>query len=382
MFEHAVADNFNGFERFLADIGPDGIIDSREIEWAHDHMIIPLNAQVKAAAERHGWEFVTGIAEQFATHGYCADNHWIVRYDESKENQWNIGTTHPNIDGTMHPNIPGQQVYARQIFAALSRDLVHNVRNMGVWSAPDPNETGAVSVFGVTFQQVTDKSHQLNQVHYGLSVLNAYVIGANDVRFNAIWVPISYSDQWVFGYAGTDFQKKYDRLSSQLWRLKILNAYVINETQLVFNGAWKPAQHAEAEQVLYGWKYDDFRTKYDQLLTQNMRLKTVSVSVIDGQVLYTVSFEEGNGPYYDLFGWSLDDLKAKYAELSPQGWRFKVLTSYVLNNQVLYTAVFKQSTAADVELYDYSTPDFATANEQFLIERGFQLQQSSTVVTQ
>ena len=163
---------------------------------------------------------------------------------------------------------------------------------------------------------------------------------------------------------------------------KILNAYVINETQLVFNGAWKPAQHAEAEQVLYGWKYDDFRTKYDQLLTQNMRLKTVSVSVIDGQVLYTVSFEEGNGPYYDLFGWSLDDLKAKYAELSPQGWRFKVLTSYVLNNQVLYTAVFKQSTAADVELYDYSTPDFATANEQFLIERGFQLQQSSTVVTQ
>src|SRR5262249_27062830 len=41
VFEHAVADDFSGLVRFLADIGPDGIIDSSEIEWAHDHVIIP-----------------------------------------------------------------------------------------------------------------------------------------------------------------------------------------------------------------------------------------------------------------------------------------------------------------------------------------------------
>jgi hypothetical protein len=55
---------------------------------------------------------VGNITSQFATHGYCANNHYMIRYDESKARQ-------SNVDGTMHPNASGQQIYANQLSAAV-----------------------------------------------------------------------------------------------------------------------------------------------------------------------------------------------------------------------------------------------------------------------
>ena len=47
-----------------------------------------------------GWNFVDGIDEAFATHGYCANDHWIVRLKESFAIQGDgIGTMHPNSKG-------------------------------------------------------------------------------------------------------------------------------------------------------------------------------------------------------------------------------------------------------------------------------------------
>ena len=93
-------------------------IDADEARWAAQNVVGALNEQIRLAAERHanrGWHHVTGISSQFATHGYCADGHWIVQAYESARIQgpiWGTTTEWGPIlfvelgeqKGTMHPN--------------------------------------------------------------------------------------------------------------------------------------------------------------------------------------------------------------------------------------------------------------------------------------
>lgn len=94
-----------------------GIMDSDEIEWARNHVVLPLNDKVAAAAVENGWTSVRGIEKAFVGHGYCSADNWIVRYDESISRQ---GAK----DGTMHPNEKGHEVYARAIGDSLSQQLL------------------------------------------------------------------------------------------------------------------------------------------------------------------------------------------------------------------------------------------------------------------
>jgi hypothetical protein len=94
---------------FKADDSPDGEITQAEAKWAFEEVISPLNHEVRAAGEAannegHRWKIVTGTADAFAQHGYCAQDHWVIQYHESFQNQG-------GEDGTMHPNRDGHKVY-------------------------------------------------------------------------------------------------------------------------------------------------------------------------------------------------------------------------------------------------------------------------------
>jgi Tol biopolymer transport system component len=91
-------------------------ITEQEATWASTSMMPRLNAAVQGAASAHGWRYVGGIVSDFLTHGYCADNHWVVRLTEALANQG-------DKEGTLHPNAPGQGVYGGRISGALTPDL-------------------------------------------------------------------------------------------------------------------------------------------------------------------------------------------------------------------------------------------------------------------
>jgi hypothetical protein len=88
-------------------------ISSDEATWAEERVVKQLNEAVRTAAGQHGWAYVGGIAERFHTHGYCADDHWIVQLKESYERQ---GDKY----GTMHPDVAGQAVYQDQLVEAIT----------------------------------------------------------------------------------------------------------------------------------------------------------------------------------------------------------------------------------------------------------------------
>lgn len=80
----------------------DGLVDPQESRWAHDHVLIPLNNAIKAAAAEYGWTLVDGVDEAFNGHGICAPpgQRWVRTINESFALQQDyLGTLHPNEAG-------------------------------------------------------------------------------------------------------------------------------------------------------------------------------------------------------------------------------------------------------------------------------------------
>ncbi len=96
-----------------------GAISNDEWEFLYDTMMIPLNREVKKAAQTHGWALADGIANAFLKHGMCAqDDTWVVQIPESIGSQFNLGDS-TQLAGTGHPNAPGQACYGNRIHETL-----------------------------------------------------------------------------------------------------------------------------------------------------------------------------------------------------------------------------------------------------------------------
>lgn len=97
-----------------------GAIGPAEWQFLYDEMVVPLNNQVRAAADLHGWRYVGGIADAFRTHGYCASplvgdlsgRAWVVKAPEAIFTQGDVA-------GTAHPDLDGQAVYRDAIYTTV-----------------------------------------------------------------------------------------------------------------------------------------------------------------------------------------------------------------------------------------------------------------------
>jgi len=88
-------------------------VDRSEVQWLYEHLLVPLNEKVAAAATENGWHLVGGIAADFRDHGYCArDDHWIRTLTDS----WRV---QGESTGALHPNLDGQEDIARRVLTAL-----------------------------------------------------------------------------------------------------------------------------------------------------------------------------------------------------------------------------------------------------------------------
>ncbi|MDH5425146.1 MAG: hypothetical protein OEY29_09145 [Gammaproteobacteria bacterium] len=67
-----------------------------------------LNTEVGTLTVSNGWNFIDTLPDAMANHGYCANDHWIVRMYETFEVQG-------DQSGMVHPNLKGHQAYANEI---------------------------------------------------------------------------------------------------------------------------------------------------------------------------------------------------------------------------------------------------------------------------
>ena len=87
-----------------------------ELVWADTVVSPQLNEIVSRAAQEAGWNLISGTSDGFDTHGLCAQEHWIVRIQESFLAQG-------DPSGSVHPNRAGNAYYGRRIAEELKADF-------------------------------------------------------------------------------------------------------------------------------------------------------------------------------------------------------------------------------------------------------------------
>jgi len=102
-----------------------------EIAWADMSVAKSLHDITESAAALNLWHFVTKVdATDTSTlpdtigsvskyHGYCADDHWVIRLPETL-------ITQEDILGAVHPNRKGHELYEQAIYSYLVSDLYPN----------------------------------------------------------------------------------------------------------------------------------------------------------------------------------------------------------------------------------------------------------------
>ena len=85
---------------------------------------------MKAATQAHGSTLVDGIYQGFAKHGYCADDNYLVRLQESFLRQG-------NKEGTVHPNVRGHAVYADNILREWKKAFYGSATDLSTPRRPD-----------------------------------------------------------------------------------------------------------------------------------------------------------------------------------------------------------------------------------------------------
>lgn len=82
-----------------------------------------LNNLLRKVAKVHKWNYIDGIADEFAGHGYCADQSAepVDPYFWSAEQSFAI---QGDIDGILHPNLTGHRIYQDHISRAVRNSTI------------------------------------------------------------------------------------------------------------------------------------------------------------------------------------------------------------------------------------------------------------------
>ena len=94
-------------------------------------------------------------------------------------------------------------------------------------------------------------------------------------RYTAVWRPSTDGEIQVYGWTYDDYRAKYDELWPQGWRLKLLDVYLDSTGTPRYTAVWQPS--ADGEIQVYGWTYEDYRAKYDGLWNRGWRLAQLEI---------------------------------------------------------------------------------------------------------
>ena len=164
-----------------------------------------------------------------------------------------------------------------------------------------------------------------------------------------IWHPAS--EIQLYGWAYDAYRARYDELWKDGWRLRLLDIEVIDGEPRYW-AVFRPTGGDEIQ--LYGWGYDAYRARYDELWKDGWRLHLLDIEVIDGEPRYWAVFRRTGEDEIQLYGWAYDAYRARYDELWKDGWRLHLLDIEVIDGEPRYWAVFRPTGEAEIQLYGWA----------------------------
>jgi hypothetical protein len=213
-------------------------------------------------------------------------------------------------------------------------------------------------------EQITDMRKSLEQenrwhligTQMRLKALDAHVLN-DQVYYNAVWQPGTSNDVAVFGWAYDDFVTKANDMLNSGWIMTQMNSFVLNG-EAYYDAVWQPG--TANDYVVLGWIFTDFNNECNNQYAAGMRLKLIDTYVIDNQVYYNAVWQLGTADEPGVLGWAYADFFNEDTNMRNSGRHLKLLNSYVLNGQVLYDAVWQSGAPNDVCVYGWAYADFVT----------------------
>jgi C1A family cysteine protease len=222
-----------------------------------------------------------------------------------------------------------------------------------VWKKSNADE---LQVHGWEYKDYRARYDELWTQGYRLHQLENKVEDGK-VLYSAVWRKSgNIAEKQLYTSSYDDYRAKYDELWKDGWRLHILNAYVVDGA-VKYTAVWRKSGNI-AEQQVYGWSYDDYRAKYDELWKDGWRLHILDNYVKDGAVKYTAVWRKTGGGEIQVYGKKYADYRAKYDELWKDGWRLAILDNYTQGGVVKYTAVFKKTGGGEIQVYGWDYDGF------------------------
>jgi hypothetical protein len=151
----------------------------------------------------------------------------------------------------------------------LKHEVGHQLIGVGCDGHPNTPECGAVMVGAPSARVDLGYTPQFRDVVIQIHL----TVATETVRYTSVWHSSTEGEIQVYGWTYQDYRAKYDELWKQGWRLKLLSPYVFNG-EVRYTAVWRPSREGEIQ--VYGWTYQDYRAKYDELWEQGWRLKLLS----------------------------------------------------------------------------------------------------------
>jgi Bacterial tandem repeat domain 1 len=173
--------------------------------------------------------------------------------------------------------------------------------------------------------------------------------------YDAVWRPATTGEVQLYGMKYDDYQKEYDNLWKDNWRIYLLNTY-IDAGKRFYDAVWRPGTTAEIQ--FYGMSTDEWVKADNDLFDQSWRLYLFNTYVEKGTARYDAIWRPGDVGEIGLYGLTFDDYQTEYDKLWKDNWRIHFLNTYFLGGHQWYDAIWRPGTAGEVQLYGLTFADY------------------------
>jgi hypothetical protein len=164
-----------------------------------------------------------------------------------------------------------------------------------------------------------------------------------DARYVAIWEQ-SAGPAWQarHGLSSANYQKTFDQLVAQGYRLVEVSGYEVGG-DVLYAAIWEQ-RPGPAWQARHGLTGADYQKTFDELVAQGYRLVEVSGYAVGGDARYAAIWEQRPGPAWQArHGLTGADYQKTFDDLVAKGYRLIDVSGYTIGNEPRYAAIWEQS---------------------------------------
>jgi CubicO group peptidase (beta-lactamase class C family) len=188
----------------------------------------------------------------------------------------------------------------------------------------------------------------------------------------------AHAEPWQarHGLSPAEYQKAFDQLTAQGYRLASVSGYVSGGREL-YAALWVK-RPGPAWVARHGLSSGDYQKAFDDLAKQGYRLVWVSGHEAGGQVRYAAIWDKAPGPAWSArHGLTGDEYQATFDTLAKQGYRLVHVSGYTQGGSARYAAIWeKASGPAWVARHGLSAEEYQKAFDEYL-KQGYRLRMVS-----